>query len=481
MTTPRKSSAPAKTVSEKQSETVDKKNETSRRFRLKVFGVGGAGTNAIRYIVSAREAGRHLLTGLDLVAIHTDLQALSTTGATETIQIGGAVVHGMGTGGDIELGARAAQLDNERLVTAVRNVDMAFIISGLGGGTGGGASPVLARLAKHQGALVLAFVTLPFGFEGERRRQQALASLDVLKTHADAVICIPNDKLFKITGENASAVEAFERGNEALAGGAQGVWQLLSRRGLINLDFADLRTTLGTKRLDGLFSCGEGSGSDKAKSAVKMLLDNPLLDAEALARAEGVLVSILGGPELTLVDVQKTVEPISRVASRAHVIMGAATDETMRDKLSVTVIAGVALMPHRAISSLPHKPVGARVRPNEINPALSGVNPTRSGVNLNHSLRSAPAPVAPVASASSSRETPGPASKARLESNSSASPEASSGQAPQPKKQPAVPKQETLPLETASRGRFDKSEPTLYDGENLDVPTFLRRGVALKS
>ena len=471
MTTPRKTSAPAagspaKTTSEKQAETLDKKNETPQRFRLKVFGVGGAGTNAIRYIASAREAGRHLLTGLDLIAIHTDLQALSTAGATETIQIGGAVVHGMGTGGDIELGARAAQLDNERLVAALRNVDMAFIISGLGGGTGGGASPVLARMAKHQGALVLAFVTLPFGFEGERRRQQALASLELLKTHADAVICIPNDKLFKITGENASAIEAFARGNEALAGGAQGVWQLLSRRGLINLDFADLRATLGTKRLDGLFSCGEGSGSDKAKSAVKMLLDNPLLDAEALARAEGVLVSILGGPELTLVDVQKTVEPISRLASRAHVIMGAATDETMRDKLSVTVIAGVALMPHRAISSLPHKPVSARIRPNEINPALSRMN-------LDRGVRSAPAPAAPVASASTSGETPGPASKARLESDSS--------QAPQPKKQPVVPKQETLALDNISRGRFDKSEPTLYDGENLDVPTFLRRGVALKS
>ena len=477
MTTPRKTrvsagETTAKGTSENQAETMDKKNETPRRFRLKVFGIGGAGTNAVRHIAAEREAGRHLLTGVDLIAIHTDSQALNTVDATEKIQIGAAVVHGMGAGGDVELGARAAQHDNERLAAAVRNVDVACISAGLGGGTGGGAAPLLARLAKHQGALVLAFVTLPFGFEGERRRQQALASLDQLKMHADAVVCIPNDRLFKLVGENASAVEAFARGNESIAGCAQAVWQLLSRRGLINLDFTDLRATLGAKRLDGLFSHGEGSGSERAKDAVKMLLENPLLDTEALARAEGVLVSILGGPELTLVDVQKAVEPISRIAIRAHVIMGAAMDETMRDKLTVTVIAGVATVPHRTSAPLAYKPVPSRLRPGEI-------NPVRSGINLNRSVRPAMAAcdggIASSTSVSPSGKAPEPASdpsSARLESDSR--------QAPQPKKEPAIPKQETLQLDNVSHGRFDKSEPTLYDGENLDVPTFLRRGISLK-
>jgi len=448
-------------TSECQVNTMDKKTETPQRFRLKVFGIGGAGVNTIGHIAEAREAGRHLLTGVDLVAIHTDLQALNAITAAEKIQIGIAVVHGMGTGGDVELGGRAAQHDNDRLITAAQNVDVAFIIAGLGGGTGGGAAPVLARLAKQQGALVLAFVTLPFGFEGERRRQQALTSLDQLKMHADAVICIPNDRLFKLIGENASAVEAFARGNEAIAVGAQAVWQLLSRRGLINLDFADLRATLGAKHLDGLFSHGNGSGSGMAKDAVKMLLENPLLDTEALARAEGVLVSILGGPELTLVDVQKAVEPISHIAVRAHVIMGAATDETMRDKLTITVIAGVASVPHRTSSPLAHKTVPSRVRPCE-------VSTTRGGMSLNRSVRS-------TTSVSLSEEAPD------LVSNpSSASLESDSGQATQPKKEPAIPKQEHLQLDNVSRGRFDKSEPMLYDGENLDVPTFLRRGVSLK-
>jgi cell division protein FtsZ len=471
MTTPRKTRASAavssaKNVSEKPAETMEKKLEAPQRYRLKVFGIGGAGTNTLRHIASAREAGQHLLTGVDLIAIHTDSQALNMTNATEkiyhdlsVIQLGAAVVHGMGTGGDVELGARAAQQDNEQLAAEVRNVDVAFIIAGLGGGTGGGASPVLARLAKHQGALVLAFVTLPFGFEGEQRQQHALASLEQLKAHADAVICISNDRLFKIVSENASAVEAFARGNEALAGGAQAVWQLLSRRGLINLDFADLRATLGAKHLDGLFSHGVGSGSERAKDAVKMLLENPLLDTEALARAEGVLVSLLGGPELTLVDVQKAVEPISRIASRAHVIMGAATDGAMRDKLTVTLIAGVApLVTHRASSPLAHKPVpAARVRPGEIYPARSGINPNRSARPDPASCDSG---ITPASSPVTSVKT--------------------SELAPQPKKEPVAPKQETLALENVSRGRFDKSEPTLYDGENLDVPTYLRRGVVLK-
>ena len=464
----------AKPTSENKVEAIDKKTETTQKFRLRVFGVGGAGVNTVRHIVAAREAGRHLLAGVDLIAVHTDLPTLDTTNATEKIQLGAAVVHGMGTGGDVELGARAAQHDSERLTVATRNMDVAFIIAGLGGGTGGGASPVVARLAKHQGALVLAFVTLPFGFEGERRRQQALASLDQLKMQADAVICIPNDRLFKLVGENASAVEAFARGNEALAGGAQAVWQLFSRRGLINLDFTDLRATLGAKHLDGLFSQGEGSGSERAKDAMKMLLENPLLDGEALSRAESVLVSILGGPELTLVDVQKAVEPISRVANRAHLIMGAAMDETMRDKLAVTLIAGVPMISHRGIA-LTHKPVPMRARPGETSSVPGGINP-------NLSVRP-PSTVAPATSASPSSKLPDSSkasADAGAESNSGACPESDSGQTKRTKKEPAKPKQEILPLDNISRGRFDKSEPTLYDGENLDVPTFLRRGITLK-
>ena len=360
------------------------------------------------------------------------------------IQIGSAVTHGLGTGGDCELGARAAQQDTERLEAQFQNSDVVFIAAGLGGGTGTGASPVLARLAKEQGALVLAFVSMPFGFEGDRRRQQALAGLEQLKAQADAVICIQNDKLFKIVGENATVLDAFKRGNEIVASGVQAIWQLLSRKGLINLDFADLRTTLGSKHCEGIFSCGEAEGADKARDAVKALMESPLFDGgETLARAEGVLVSILGGPDLTLTDVQRAVEPISRQANRAHVIMGAAIDENYRGKLAVTVIAAAANMARKSVQPIAVKPFSLR-RPGEATPFRT---------------MSAPAQTTPIA---------GSATMAAISESAVQ------------KKEAAKPKQETLPLEGVSRGRFDRSEATLYEGEDLDVPTFLRRGISLK-
>lgn len=329
-----------------------------RVIRLKLVGVGGAGCNAVSHIATAATESGQPLAGVELVAVNTDLQALEAVTGAEKVQIGSTVTHGLGTGGDCELGARAAQQDAERLEAIFQHTDVVFLAAGLGGGAATGAGPVLARLAKEQGALVLAFVSMPFGFEGDRRRQLAQAGLEQLKAHADAVICIQNDKLFKVVGEHATVLDAFKRGNEIIATGVQAIWQLLSRKGLINLDFADLRATLGSKHSEGIFSCGEGAGDDKARDAVKAVLESPLFDGgETLARAEGVLISILGGPDLTLTDVQKAVEPISRLASRAHVIMGAAIDETFKGRLSVTVIATANVLPRRAV-----QPVAARPR-----------------------------------------------------------------------------------------------------------------------
>ena len=323
----------------------------------------------------------------------------------------------------------------------------------MGGGTGTGASPIIARLAKEQGALVLAFVALPFSFEGDRRRQQALAGLEQLKAQADAVICIPNDKIFRIAGDDASVVDAFRRADENIVLGVQAIWQLLSRKGLINIDFADVRATLGSKHCDGLFSHGVAEGPNKARDAVKALLENPLLDGgDVLSKAEGVLVSILGGPDLTLTDVQRAVEPISRHANRAHVIMGAAIDESYRDKLAVTVIAAANILPRRVVPQ-----------------TVASTKPTtfaRPGdASLYRGARPVPAPaVAPAA------PVPQPVAESTATAETTAV----------VKKSSSKPKQETLALEGVSRGRFDKSEPTLYNGEDLDVPTFIRRGISLK-
>ena len=434
------------------SENMEKKSTPGQKIRLKIFGVGGAGCHVISQIAQSRSQADHLLEGVDLIAINTDVQALNEITGAETLQIGAAVTHGLGTGGEPDIGARAAQNDAERIEALAQGADVAFIMTGLGGGTGTGASPTIARIAKEQGALVLAFVALPFSFEGDRRKQQALSGLEQLKAQADAVICIPNDKIVRIAGADSSVVDAFKRADETVMVGVQAIWQLLSRKGLINLNFADLRATLGSKHCDGLFSFGQAEGTNRARDAVKALLDNPLLDSgDVLAKAEGVLVSILGGPDLTLADVQKTVEPISRLANRAHVIMGAAIDEAYRGKLSVTVIAAANILPRRIVPQpvtakppLPHRPVES-TQPHAPRPVSTSTPPVP--------VSSAPKPAAEEA----------------------------------PKLEPVVaqkstskPKQETLPLEGVSRGRFDKSEPTLYNGEDLDVPTFLRRSVSLK-
>lgn len=431
---------------------MEKKTPAAQKIRLKIFGVGGAGGRTVSQIAGARSQGNHTLESVDLIVINTDLQALQEIQGAEKVQIGAAVTHGLGTGGEPEIGACSAQNDAEKIEALAQGVDVVFIMAGLGGGTGTGASPTIARIAKEQGALVLAFVALPFSFEGDRRKQQALSGLEQLKAQADAVICIPNDKIFRIAGPDASVVDAFKRADENIILGVQAVWQLLSRKGLINLDFADLRATLGSKHCDGLFSFGHAEGANKARDAVKALLENPLLDGgDVLAKAEGVLVSILGGPELTLADVQKTVEPISRLAHRAHVIMGAAIDESYRGKLAVTVIAAANVLPRRAVAQpVPAKPM-TFPRPGDA--ALSRAPGT-----------------APVSASSGSFST-----TAKSVSQEVPSPEPVAAQ-----KSSAKPKQETLPLEGVSRGRFDKSEPTLYNGEDLDVPTFIRRGVSVK-
>ena len=444
------SSAPedAAPLADRQADAPERKSEVTHRFRLKLFGVGGAGCNAVSQIAFSSAEAEPALAGVELVAVNTDLQALESITGVEKMQIGLAVTHGLGAGGDCELGARAAQQDTERLEAQLQNCDVVFLAAGLGGGTGGGASPMLARLAREQGALVLAFVSMPFGFEGDRRRQQALAELEQLKAQADAVICIHNDKLFKIVGENATVLDAFKRGNEIIGSGVQAIWQLLSRKGLINLDFADLRTTIGSKHCEGIFSYGEAEGGDRARDAVRALMDSPLLDGgEALDRAEGVLVSILGGPDLTLTDVQRVVEPISRHAPRAHVIMGAAIEESYRGKLAVAVIAASASVARKAVSPIASRPPAGQ-RP----AAVVG--------------RPDPAAVGRGRAAVASTEAVGP-------TTSSVEPVLA-------QKTAAKPKQETLPFEGISRGRFDKSKPTLYEGEDLNVPTFIRRGVSLK-
>ena len=314
-------------------ETIDEP-ALKKSISIKVWGVGGAGCNA----VSALDAS--VLEGVHILAVNTDSQALATAAAADKLVLGARRTRGMGAGGDPALGRAAAEDDLEKMVSFCAGADIVFILAGLGGGTGTGAAPVLARVARESGALVLAIVTLPFDFEGQRRQQQAQDGLQQLKIAADAVICLPNQKLFKLLDEKTSVVDGFKISNALLADGLHGVWRLLTRTGLINVDFADLCSVTRGRHSASSFATAEASGERRVEQIVEKLMAHPLLDrGQVLVEADAVLVSLVGGPDLTLVEIDKMMEPLKRQCENAHIIFGAAIDAQFTNRLSVTVIA----------------------------------------------------------------------------------------------------------------------------------------------
>jgi cell division protein FtsZ len=390
-----------------------------------------------------------------LVAINTDSQALSMSLCGEKFQLGIKTTFGLGAGGDPSVGRKAALEDRERLADLVKGTDLVFIAAGLGGGTGTGASPLIAQLASEAGALTLAFVTLPFEFEGDRRREQARAGLDELKRLADAVVCVPNDKLFDLAGAKATVLDAFRTADDLLAEGVRAIWRMLTKPGLINLDFNDLRRALESRHDETVFGVGEAQGDDKALAAAEAALCSPLLDGGAIiADAETILVSLVGGPDLGLAEVQRAVSSVrQRAAQNPHIFMGAAIDENFTGKLSLLVIAsrGAPAAADEAVTS----PL-----PSEREPAPSPVveeSPSEPVVAL-------PAPAPPVAAGS-----PYFPAERFLEKVGA---KAATGRRERAK-------QQTLGLELNIKGRFDKLEPTVYDGEDLDLPTFLRKGIKI--
>ena len=383
------------------------------------------------------------------MAINTDGASLSASAATVKIQLETKLLRGLGTGGDPERGRAIAEEQFSTLKTACEGADVVLIVSGLGGGAGSGISPVLARAAKETGALVLAFVTLPFLCEGNRRQQQAQQSLEQLKSAADGVICLPSQRTFKLIDENTSVLDTFRITGGLLVGGLRGVWQLLTRPGLIQIHFDDLCALVRNRHSESSFAFVEAAGAGRSREAVEKLLAHPLLDeGRALAEADAVLVSLMGGNELTMAEVNRVVEQISRHCEPAQVIMGAAVDPELNGRLSVTVIAAkrnAALEPSGGSSSAatPTSHDGAmllRDAPSRIGPGSAPAEPSFSLEQRDQVLAKS-------------------ASRARRAS---------------PKM-----RQEQLPLAIISKGRFDKSEPTVHNGEDLDIPTFVRRGVAL--
>ncbi|HSB20629.1 MAG TPA: cell division protein FtsZ, partial [Anaeromyxobacteraceae bacterium] len=301
--------------------------------RIKVIGVGGGGGNAVNTMVAAR------LEGVEFIAANTDTQALAANRAGQKLQLGKSVSRGLGAGANPERGREAALEQKDAIAEALSGADMVFVTAGMGGGTGTGAAPIVADLARQSGALTVGVVTRPFLFEGNKRRKQAEAGIAELKGAVDTLIVIPNQRLLSVAGESMSLAEAFKRADEVLLHAVQGISDLVAVHGLVNVDFADVRTIMSEQGL-ALMGTGRSAGEHRAAEAMQAAISSPLLEDVTIDGATGLLVNITGGPSLTLHEVNEAVTMAQSAADPdANIIFGSVIDERMGDEVKITVIA----------------------------------------------------------------------------------------------------------------------------------------------
>jgi cell division protein FtsZ len=408
---------------------------TDRNIAIKLVGIGGAGSNAVDRLKMEN------LERLQLAVINTDYQALSSSPVQDKVLIGMGVTRGLGAGGDPELGREAAEADREKIAHVVKDCDLVFLFGGMGGGTGSGALPVVAEVAAEQGALVIAFVTMPFSFEGGRRLKQAEEGLSALRRMADAVIPLPNDVLLQESAENETVLDSFARADEWMGRGVKSIWAMLFKTGLINLDFATLRQVFQQRGGKTLFGLGEGTGANAVGDAVASLKLCPLLHTPEFSRkADRLLVNIVGGTDLTLPKVNDLMTAITDQFGReSHIIMGAVIDEEMQNRVEVCVL-GMSDMGGR--TALPRRPAAApRNRPHLAEPATAGRT-----------------------------EKPAPGKTVVLETAADGTTAAEAAKLAQ---------EEFGFGELERRGHFEKTDRNLFDGQDLDVPTYLRRGIKI--
>lgn len=299
---------------------------------IKVIGVGGGGSNAVNRMI---EAG---LQGVDFIAVNTDAQALHLSKAETKLQLGGKLTRGLGAGANPEVGKRAAEESKEQIEEALQGADMVFITAGMGGGTGTGAAPVIAKIAKELGALTVGVVTRPFTFEGRKRASNAAAGIAALKENVDTLIVIPNDRLLEIVDKNTPMLEAFREADNVLRQGVQGISDLIAVPGLINLDFADVKTIMSDKG-SALMGIGIATGENRAAEAAKKAISSPLLET-SVDGAQGVLMNITGGANLSLYEVHEAAEIVSAASDpEVNMIFGSVINEDLKDEIVVTVIA----------------------------------------------------------------------------------------------------------------------------------------------
>lgn len=300
--------------------------------KIKLIGVGGAGNNALNRMI---EAG---VEGVEFIAVNTDAQALLASQADLKINIGKATTRGLGAGANPEVGEKSAQESSEELKAALDGADMVFITCGLGGGTGTGAAPVIAQLAKEMGALTVGVVTKPFAFEGKRRMQSAMAGFDSLKNKVDTLITIPNDKILSIIDKKTPLTDAFLVVDEILRQGVQGISDLITVSGLINVDFADVRSVMGNAG-SALMGIGYGTGENRSVEAARNAVDSPLLEL-SIGGARGILFTITGGNDLSMYEVEEAAKIITEAADpEANIIFGAVINESYTGEMKIAVIA----------------------------------------------------------------------------------------------------------------------------------------------
>jgi cell division protein FtsZ len=312
---------------------VDFSEDLRNGARIKVIGVGGGGGNAVNRMIAAD------VRGVDFLVANTDAQALQTSKAALKIQLGAKLTKGLGSGGNPEVGRRAALEDTEKIIEALEGADMVFVTTGLGGGTGTGGAPIVASLAREMGALTVAVVTKPFAFEGKRRMMQAEQGLAELSQGVDTVICIPNERLMQFVDKGTSFFEAFRIADDILRQGVQGISDIITITGIINRDFADIKTIMEGMGY-AVMGTAEASGENRAVEATNKAMASPLLEDASINGAHGILLNITGSNKLTLYEVHEASTLVQKAAAEnANIIFGAVHDEAMGDAVKVTVIA----------------------------------------------------------------------------------------------------------------------------------------------
>jgi cell division protein FtsZ len=403
-----------------------------RNIAIKLVGIGGAGANAVDRLKMEN------LERLQLAVINTDYQALSSSPVQDKVLIGTSVTRGLGAGGDPEPGRLAAEADREKIAAVVRDCDLVFLLAGMGGGTGSGAAPIVAEIAAEEGALVIAFVTMPFSFEGGRRLKQAEEGLQALRRVCDAVIPLPNDVLMQEAADNETVLDSFARADEWIGRGVKSIWSMMFRTGLINLDFATLRQAFQQRGGKTLFGLGTGEGPNAVAEAIESLKLCPLLHTPEFSRkADRLLVNITGGTDLTLPKVNELMTAVTeQFGKESHVFMGAVIDESLQNRVEICVLGTSDLggrgLPARRMASPALRQAQGRLR-------------TEEKVLI----------AAAMDRASASEEKPAVHTV------------------------PVAQDEFGFDREVESRGYFDKTDRNLFEGQDLDVPTYLRKGIKL--